>query len=42
MSGAWASVEIKKAIEMGYKINILAGYKYERLTGLMKNMLKNS
>ena len=36
MSGVWASVEIKKAIEMGYKINILAGYKYERLTGLMK------
>ena len=40
MSGGWASVDIKKAIEMGYKINILAGYECERLTGLMKEYVE--
>ena len=29
MKGVWASVELKKAIEKGYKIIILAGYNYK-------------
>ena len=40
MSGVWASVELKMAIKKGYTINILAGYKYERLTGLMKKYVE--
>ena len=40
MKGVWASVELKKAIEKGYKITILAGYKYKRYTGLMKGYVE--
>jgi hypothetical protein len=36
----WASVELKLAIQKGYKLNILAGYKYEPLTGLMKEYVE--
>ena len=37
MSGTWCSVELKKAIEVGYVIsNIHAGFKYKMITGLMK------
>ena len=42
MSGTWCSVELKKAIEMGYAIsNIHAGFKYKVITGLMNNMLNS-
>ena len=36
----WASVELKLAIQKGYKLNILAGYKYEPVTGLMKEYVE--
>jgi hypothetical protein len=41
MSGTWCSVELKKAIEMGYVIsNIHAGFKYKVITGLMINYVE--
>ena len=40
MKNVWASIEFKKAIQKGYKLNILAGYKYEPLTGLMKEYVE--
>ena len=39
-TGVWASCEIKMAIQTGYRIKILAGYKYERLNGLMKKYVE--
>ena len=39
-TSVWASCEIKMAVERGYKITILAGYKFERLTGLMKEYVE--
>ena len=37
MSGTLCSVELKKAIEVGYVIsNIHAGFKYKIINGLMK------
>ena len=42
MSGTWCSVELKKAIEMGYVIsNIHAGFKYKIIIGLMTNKLNS-
>ena len=40
MSGVWASVELKMAFEKGYTINMLAGHKYDGLTGLMKKFVE--
>jgi hypothetical protein len=41
MSGTWCSVELKKAIEMGYVIsNIHAGFKYKVIAGLMKKYVE--
>ena len=37
--GTWTSIEVKKAIEMGYAIDeIHGGFKYKQFTGLIKNM----
>ena len=42
MSGTWCSVELKKAIDMGYIIsNIHAGFKHKLILGLMENMLNS-
>jgi hypothetical protein len=40
MKSVWASVELKKAIEKGYKITILAGYDYKRYNGLKKGYVE--
>ena len=41
MSGTWCSVELKKAIEKGYKITkIHAGFKYKSMVGLMKKYVE--
>ena len=41
MTGTWCSVELKKAIEMGYVIsNIHGGFKYKVITGLMKKYVE--
>ena len=41
MSGTWCSVELKKAIELGYIIsNIHAGFKYKVINGLMKKYVE--
>ena len=41
MTGTWCSVELKKAIELGYIIsNIHSGFKYKVITGLMKKYVE--
>ena len=42
MIGTWCSVELIKAIEMGYIIcNMHAGFEYKVIIGLMNNMLNS-
>ena len=31
MTGVWSSVELKKALEMGYKLDIISGLKYKNI-----------
>ena len=39
--GTWTSIEVKKAIEMGYVIDeIHGGFKYKQCTGLMKKYVE--
>jgi hypothetical protein len=40
MTGVWSSVELKKALEMGYKLDIISGFKYKKYTGLMKGYVE--
>ena len=39
MSGTWCSVDLEKAVEMGYAISkIHAGFNYKVITGLVKTI----